>query len=435
MNKKLFILGSAFALAACKHSPKPAQVETEEKKTDSVELVVNVAPKDTYGNIALFEANRSKIKYCIAFVENFAPEAYYCGKDWTVGHGLTILYSADGKSSRDVVKGDKITLAESDVYLGRYLTFEVLRDINECVTVSMDENTLLATCVFRYCVGASGFKKSEFLKQLNAGATGKNLAKYFTRFRRDGGVIKRSYFFAVMMAEKITFDDLLDLRAEGCYSLWLSDVCVCKTKGRTDEKANLSIDKDNCAIFKYDNVQKNLERAKITRVSPKIGACKMVRDIVPLYIQEELYGKNAIAGANTSETVDDKIIAHDAAIEKYRLGDTLGARNDLVELTKSGYDCALLENDIAFISYQIGEYRTAISAGKKALKLAETAQDSSAAFYNIGISYEARGNYWNAVKNLQSAVATSPNNTNKKALQRVLDLQSQQKKRGFGCSR
>lgn len=434
-NTKILLLGSALALAACKHGPKS---DDAQKKADAVELVVNAG--DKYGNVALFEANRSKIKYGIAFVENLALEAYHCGKKWTISYGVTVLYSADGKSNRDVVKGDKCTKAEAEIYLDRYLTFDVLKCIQKYVTVPMDEKTMLATAQFCFWIGETSFKKSEYLRQLNAGVTGEKLAKYLTRFRFDMGGLKRNYFFAAIMSDKMTFNDLLDLRAEGCYNLYLSDACLCRGKGKTDRKANLIIGKNDCATFDYTKIQANLALAKLPRVS-KLGVCQDVKDIVPASVRQELYGtkKNTKVVANNArvENLDEKIKAHDAAIEKYKSGDTIGARDDLLKLTKTNYNCALLQNDIAFMSYKIGEYKMAISSGKNALKLSENAQDSSAAFYNMGIAYEARGNYNDAVKNLQSAVATSSNNTNKKALQRVLDLQSQQIKsrRVFGRNR
>lgn len=44
--------------------------------------------QDKYGNVALFESLRSKIKFSLAFVENYYPYIYYCGEAWTGGMDL-----------------------------------------------------------------------------------------------------------------------------------------------------------------------------------------------------------------------------------------------------------------------------------------------------------------------------------------------------------
>lgn len=96
------------------------------------------------------------------------------------------------------------------------------------VHVPLDENTLLATCVLGYCIGPNALKNSSFLAAVNRGVTGPKLAKYLTGYRQQPGVLNRCYFFAALLENKITFDDLLDLRAEGCYNLDITDICKCK---------------------------------------------------------------------------------------------------------------------------------------------------------------------------------------------------------------
>lgn len=302
-------------------SIKVTKNHKEKKEGDKKEIIVQPQEdeeekkneKDPYGNIALFEKTRSKIKFALSFVENHHDYVYWCGKAWTTGDGLTIEYNADG-TYRKVTKNSKVhTIAESDVYKGRYLTFDVLPDVQKLIKVPMDENTLIAFCVFRYCVGHDGLVKSQYLKQLNNGVKGDELAKWFTRYRQDAGVQNRMYFFAALMANKITFDDLLDLRAEGCYNLDWQDIFYYQKdkQGNIKKGADPIQDSDGCYKFDYTNVKKNLEKAKLPKqtlltLKPvkknKKGQiiekgkyvkvnCKLVKEIVPDYIWQEVSGK------------------------------------------------------------------------------------------------------------------------------------------------
>lgn len=251
--------------------------------------------EDAYGNVKLFEESRSDIKFALAFVENYYPYIYWCGEAWTTGHGLTILYNADG-THKKVTKDTKVpTLEESDIYKGRYLTFDVLPDVKRYVTVSMDRNTLLAACALRYCIGGPNFKASAFLKDLNAGKTGSALAKTLTGWRRQDGVLNRMYFFAALMCDKIDYADLLDLRAEGCYNLTCEDMFVYQNgQPKCDELGFYEWD--------FSKIQENLQKAKQPRtVSLNRGKgkgrvsveCKLVKEIVPEYIWQEVNDKVA----------------------------------------------------------------------------------------------------------------------------------------------
>lgn len=269
---------------------KEIVVNPESEKNESEEIVRK--------NVELFEKTRSKMKFSLAFGENYYPYVYFCGKAWTTGHGLTVLYGADGTAKKVTKNTKPVTLEESDVYKGRYLTREVLPDVKNLVKVPLDEKTLLAVCVLRYCIGHKNFAESNFLKQLNSGKKGAELAKTLTGWRQQSGVLQRCYFFAALMCDKITFDDLLDLRAEGCYNLKLTDIVVCSDgTPKTDEK--------NFYEWDFTKIQKNLETAKQSRsvklvISPAakgkknrtvVVNCQLVKQIVPDYIWEEVSGK------------------------------------------------------------------------------------------------------------------------------------------------
>ena len=402
------LFGGMIAGGVGVHNNSKNKEKTKEKpKTETVSENNNVQVADTvkydandpYGNIALFEASRSKIKFALAFVENYAPAAYNDGTGkWTVGYGLTILYNADG-SSRPVKKGEKCSVDQADVYKGRYLTHDILPDIKKYIKVPMDENTLIATCVFRYCIGGKNFRKSQYLKQLNAGATGADLAKYLTGYRAQAGLMNRNYFFAALMSGQIDFVDLLDLRAEGCYNLAPKDMAK-----RNDKNTRYIVDKDNMAIWDFSDMATKLETAKKNRKTAKLGECKLVREIVPNYIVQDVdvKPKTGIAGRvkNIARSVDlnqaaDKL--YELGMKKYENKDYKGALDVLNDLTKTPYNSAKVQNQISVIHHAAGQYKSALRSAEQALQMAKNKTDKAAALYNIGMAYSARGYYKKAI--------------------------------------
>ncbi|MBO4480850.1 MAG: tetratricopeptide repeat protein [Alphaproteobacteria bacterium] len=405
-GRLLFSTLSMLAASGC--SPKENEESKEQnEETPQTEVVVqdSISTDDPYGNIALFEASRSKIKFALAFCENYFPYVYNDngGKGtWTTGHGLTILYNADGTYKRVTKNTPVPTLEQSDVYKGRYLTIEVLPDIKKHITVSMDENTLIAACVLRYCIGGSNFKTSEFVKQLNAGKTGAELAQTLTGWRNPDGVPKRCYFFAALMAGKIQYSDLLDLRAEGCYNLKWKDIFV------YDAKGNLKKDKSDFCEWDFSKVRANLEKAKNEKSTvlwlhagkngKKVVQAQLTKDIVPDYIWQEVSNGMDI----TIEMPGDTISLSDAK--------------------------ALLYNDSSYIAYQKNNYEQALESATVALQFAESNKQRSAAYYNLGITYFTMGNYSRAVENLKKAVSLAETDAQRKATQKALADAEQAKK-------
>ena len=343
---------------------------------------------DPYGNVALFEKNRSKIKFALSFVENYYPYVYWCGEAWTTGDGLTVLYDDNGKKTFVTPNTPIPTMDESDVYKGRYMTFEILPDIANLVRVPMDEKTLIAACVLRYCIGHKNFKKSAFLRQLNAGKKGAELAKTLTGWRQQEGVPKRCYFFAAIMANKMDFSELLNLRAEGCYLLDWRDIFVYSDRG-------LKIDRNGFCEWDFSKLPNNLQKAKgpkvtllnLGRARGKIRvACKLTKDIVPDYILQEV-----LAEAKTPNILIPEIVCPN--------------------------DSADSQNDISYIAYQQGDYATAMESAKKALKLATTNKQRGAACYNLGMACLATGKYADAITYLEQSLAYNQTKAAKDALE------------------
>ncbi len=321
------LLGS---LVAC--SPKEDNNSQDEgQPTTEVPAQDPVVQNDPYGNIALFEATRSKIKFSLAFVENFYDHTYHCGR-LAKGYGMTVIYDEHGKA-RDVRPGETCTMASANIDMDRYLTFSTLKSIREDVKVSLDENTLLTACVIQYCIGPSKFRNSSFLKALNNGAKGKDLVKWLTLYRKDPGVLKRCYFFAAIVCGEMEFSDLLDVRANGCYDLALSDILCCKTSKRTDNVNNIKKDADNCGIWNFDNLSQNLEIASGPR--PRYET-KDVKDIV----------------------LDD--VWNDVSNGRARVIDTIMAQDTITFAdAQQMYTCGQL-NDSSYVAYQNGDSDAAL---------------------------------------------------------------------------
>lgn len=377
--------------------------ESDDSEDDRTELVITGTDKSSVEkyNTELFESLRSKIKFGLAFVENYYPYIYKDGGGTlTTGHGLTVLYEPNG-TYKKVTKDTPVpSLSESDRYKGRYMTIEILKDIQKYVKVPMDENTMIATCVFRYCIGGKNFKESEYLKQLNKGKTGAELTPYLTGFRQQKGVLKRLYFFAALMEGEIEFSDLLDLRTEGCYNI------------ESWEGLVSNLDK-NFYSWNFQNIDNYLEIAKKERiVSTRVWdanaekfvkirhECKLVKDIVPEYIYNEVSGKKL---KKTKRKTEDET-------KRYNAKQAIETRN------KENSKNADTQNDISYIAYQNCDYKTALNAGKEALKYSVSSKQYGAAHYNIGVAYSAMGKPRKAINNLNLSISFNETDAAKDAL-------------------
>ncbi len=127
-------------------------------------------------------------------------------------------------------------------------------------------------------------------------------------------------------------------------------------------------------------------------------SCKMVQDTVPDYIWQE------VSHGAKKQKSDATIVITDANAQ----------------------------NDISYIAFLSQDYGTALDAGKKALKLAETNKQRGAACYNIGITYLAKGLYGNAIKNLEQSVTYNKTNAAESALNDARQKQSSSRRKTAG---
>ena len=408
-NLKKFFLGTVLAGGLVVGAPSCSSNDKDDKNNDKQKTEVKTT-KDTKTicdeNVALFENCRSDIKFALALCENYYPYIYWCGEAWTAGNGLTVLYNADGTWTK-VTKNTKVpTIAESDLYEGRYLTYDILPDIEKRITASMDKNTLIAACVLRYCIGGTNFKNSSFVKELNAGKTGAELAKTLTGWRQQKGVPNRCYFFAALIAGKIEYADLLDLRAEGCYNLTWNDIFV-YSKGKP------VVDKDGFYEWDFSKIKQNLQKAKQPKQTQLnlgnkkhvVVDCKLIKEIVPDYVWQDVIN-------NLNQKQSKTVYFADVS--------------------------ARALNDSSYIAYKNGDYTKALKTGQSALEFATDSAQTGAANYNIGISYTATGKYNKAVRYLKQSLAYNKTNAAAKALQEAKQKRAEKRKKagkyvlGFG---
>lgn len=247
---------------------------------DNIEQKKEIPDKNPLNHAQMFSRCHDAIKVSLAFAENFAPNAFKDGVGVpTIGYGCTYYLDENGNGSLQtspVKKGDKITKEEANVQKERYLQFEILKQIQENVKVPMDEATTIATYNFAYVLGSTNFRKSEYLKALNEGKKGAELAKYLTGYRQQKGLLPRFYFMGALLNGKLKTSDLLNLTAEGCYNLSVKDVCYHKGN-------KLLLDEEGFASFNYDKLADNLQKACKTRRSKACGnkKCPTVNEILP----------------------------------------------------------------------------------------------------------------------------------------------------------
>lgn len=249
----------------------------KETLKDKVETVND----DPYGNVKTFNKVRDEIKVMLAFVENFSSTAFPDGEGvMTIGYGCTYTIDENGVGNRKIspiTKDMTMSMEEALVQKDRYLDYRILPQIKNLIKVPMDEETTILTTAFSYVIGPSGFKKSDYLKALNDGVKGEELFRHTTGWRKQQGLLKRNYFGYLRATNAISTADILDLPAEGCYSLEVKDCCPVNKKGAIKK------DKEGLSWFKSDStsIANNIKLASKPRVSKQLGPCKKVREILP----------------------------------------------------------------------------------------------------------------------------------------------------------
>ncbi len=239
-------------------------------------------------NAEVFDESLDDIKTVLCFMENFSSKAFKDGKGVpTIGYGCTYLIDENGRGNREISPirmGMNMTMDEAVEQKDRYLIHRVKKQILEDVKVPLEKKDIIASATFMYVIGPNAFKKSEYLKAMNNGVEGEELAHYMLGFAKDKGVVKRNWFAAQIMSGKLETADFLDFRAEGCYSLEMEDCC--EMDGNRVKR-----DENGMGCFIDDHFEENIAKAKKKR-SSVIGECKIVREILPQKVVSSVLDNN-----------------------------------------------------------------------------------------------------------------------------------------------
>ena len=181
---------------------------------------------------------------CIAYVEGYYSESYFCGSRWTIGYGST--YYSDGSSVRRFERIDKLTAQKC---IRTHLRKRVFPYINKYIKKDLSRQEMIATCMFVYNIGSGNFKKSTFLKAVNNGLSPIECARRMTEFTKSAGktapgLLKRSWVQAAIYCGYLSPYDFLELKPEGFYNYPVSTFC---TKGKD-------------GYYNYDFSQKKLRK-------------------------------------------------------------------------------------------------------------------------------------------------------------------------------
>ena len=155
---------------------------------------------------------------CLAYVEDYKPTSYFCGKRWTIGYGSTIY--ADGTR---VKSNEKIDMLSAQKCVRAHLRKHVFPYIDQYVKRPLTRQEIIGTSMFIYNVGPGNFKNSDFLKALNNGVAPFECSRRMTEFTKSAGkvakgLLKREWVQSAIYCGYITPYDLLELKPAGFYN-------------------------------------------------------------------------------------------------------------------------------------------------------------------------------------------------------------------------
>lgn len=236
------------------HPPQDIDSHTEVlSDTDDINIEISPQNRETYLNI------EDEILICLAYVENFSSQSYFCGSKWTIGYGSTIY--ADG---RKVQSNQNITMLDAQKCARTHLRKYVFPYIDKYVKRALTRQEIIGTSLFIYNIGPGNFKKSAFLQAVNAGEKPAECVRRMTQFTKSAGktatgLLKREWVQGAIYCGYITPYDLLELSPCGFYNYGLNEFYSSTTRA-WDGYYNIKYSEDIVKKF----LQKN--RSQTNRV-------------------------------------------------------------------------------------------------------------------------------------------------------------------------
>ena len=166
---------------------------------------------DKYGNIHQMQKLKPEISAVLISVEGFAHGAFRDGGGTpTIGAGTTFYLNEKGKET-GVQMGDRTSTWRGMLHKWRYINKYMVNYLGDKFGRSCSDREIMAGVGAGFCWGPSAFATSEFLKSMkNNEKLGDQLRK-LSGFRKQKGLLKRSYVLACCLSGVWTPKDLLDL--------------------------------------------------------------------------------------------------------------------------------------------------------------------------------------------------------------------------------
>lgn len=277
---------------------------------------------DTYGNIQLMQDLKPEISALLISVEGFAHGAFRDGGGTpTIGAGTTFYLSEKGNET-DVQMGDKTSTWRGMLHKWRYINKYMIKYLGDDFGRSCSPREAMAGVGAGFCWGPSAFATSEFLKSMKNNESLDLQLRKLSGFRKQKGLLKRSYVLACCLSGAWTPKDLLDLpvykiKDKGyvhcsIYTLDLHDILPCRKDANgkfiKDEDGNdvPQVAKDGyCFGFYLDKAQeirqKLIDNAKKGQLD-----YKTVRDLLPddmvKSIENAKYDRTVLPNTHTKTT-------------------------------------------------------------------------------------------------------------------------------------
>lgn len=214
----------------------------------------------------------------------------------TIGSGTTFYLDENGRETK-VKMGDEISADEAMEHKWRYINKYMIETLGDDFGRACTEKEAMAGIGAGFCWGQNAFAKSEFLKSMKKGEDLDEQLRKLSGFRRQKGLLKRSYALACCLSGAWTAQDLLDLpvyeiKGKGyvhcaVYTLDLHEIMPC----RSDGKGGYAKDKDGndvpkvgedgfCLDFYLDKAQ-DIKESLIAQAERGKTPYKTVRDLMP----------------------------------------------------------------------------------------------------------------------------------------------------------
>lgn len=252
---------------------------------------------DVYGNIRRIQDWKPEITALLMAVEGFSDKAFPDGGGVpTIGSGTTFYLDENGRETK-VKMGDEISADEAMEHKWRYINKYMIETLGDDFGRACTEKEAMAGIGAGFCWGQNAFAKSEFLKSMKKGEDLDEQLRKLSGFRRQKGLLKRSYALACCLSGAWTAQDLLDLpvyeiKGKGyvhcaVYTLDLHEIMPC----RSDGKGGYAKDKDGndvpkvgedgfCLDFYLDKAQ-DIKESLIAQAERGKTPYKTVRDLMP----------------------------------------------------------------------------------------------------------------------------------------------------------